>query len=99
MGENPFFSFLILLFFGLLISSAVFYQTVLRTNNRNAGDEVAQIRIDQTGLQGILQTWQEREERFDEAGKVRVRNIFVPGQASEEVISPEEEGTSSEEEG
>lgn len=92
MGEKPFFGFLILLFLALSISSIVFYKTVLDVRNADGEDEVVQIRIDQRTFQGILQTWEERGEKFNEAGNVRVRNIFAPEQVGEELTLPEEEG-------
>ena len=84
MGEKPFFGFLILLFLALSISSIVFYRTVLDVRTMDGEGEIEQIRIDQRTFQGILQTWQEREEKFNEAGNVRVRNIFAPEQTSKE---------------
>ena len=90
MGEKPFFGFLILLFLALSISSIVLYRTVLDVRIMDGEGEVMQIRIDQRTFQGILQTWQERGEKFNEAGNVRVRNIFVPEeQPSEESTPPE----------
>jgi len=89
MGEKPFFGFLILLFLALSISSIVFYRTVLNARSTDGEDEVVQIRIDQRTFQGILQTWEERGEKFNEAGNVRVRNIFAPEQTSEESTPPE----------
>ena len=92
MGEKPFFGFLILLFLALSISSIVLYRTVLDVRTMDGEGEVMQIRIDQRTFQGILQTWEERGEKFNEAGTVRGRNIFAPQHASEETLLPEDEG-------
>jgi len=92
MGENPFFGFLILLFLALSISSIVFYWTVRDVRDMDGEGEVVQNRIDQRTFQGILQTWQERGVKFNEAGNVRLRNIFAPEQASKETLLPEDEG-------
>ena len=89
MGEKPFFGFLILLFLALSISSIVFYRTVFDMRSTDGEGEVMQIRIDQRTFQGILQAWQERGEKFNEAGNVRVRNIFAPQQVSEELTPAE----------
>ncbi|MBI2098652.1 MAG: hypothetical protein HYT49_03345 [Candidatus Wildermuthbacteria bacterium] len=82
-GEKPFFGFLILLLFALVISAAVFYQYVFLLQNAEAQNEIVQTRFDEQALQQIIQIWQEREQKFNQAGTLQSRNIFVPPQQVE----------------
>ena len=77
MGENPFIGFLVLLCLALLISSTVFYRYVFVARNEDVGGEITQVRLDQQKLQQVIQKWQERAEKFDQAGKVQTRDIFA----------------------
>lgn len=79
MGENPFLGFLTLLFVALLISSMVFYRYVLAVSGTS---EIIQIRFDQRAFQQVIQEWQERKEKVNEAGVIRARNIFIPSYKS-----------------
>lgn len=80
MGENPFKGFLILLCLALLISSLVFYRYVFVARNEDVGDEITQVRLDQQKLQQVIEVWQERAQKFDQAGTTQVRDIFArPG--------------------
>ncbi len=85
MGENPFLGFLALLFFALLVSSGVFYHYVFVAGDADATSEIVQTRFDQRALEQITQTWQKREEKFNQAGKDQTRNIFVPSQKAKEL--------------
>ncbi|HEY4510139.1 MAG TPA: hypothetical protein VJC15_04095 [Candidatus Paceibacterota bacterium] len=76
IGENPFLGFLALLCLALLISSIVFYRYVFVARNEDVGGEITQIRLGQEKLQQVIQTWQERAEKFDQAGTTQVRDIF-----------------------
>ena len=77
-GENPFFSFLVLLLFALFISAVVFYHYVFLPGGKEVESEVVETRFDEPKLQEIIQTWQEQEEKFNQAGMLQVRNIFIP---------------------
>jgi len=77
MGENPFVGFSILLCLALLISSLVFYRYVFLARSEDVGSEITQIRFDQQTLQQVIQAWQERDEKFTEAGTLVIRNIFA----------------------
>ena len=77
MGENPFLGFLFLLVVALLISSFVFYQYVFVARNVDARDNIVTVRLNQQTLQEVIQVWQERVEKFNQAGIVEVRNIFA----------------------
>lgn len=85
MGENPFLGFLVLLSFALLISSIVFYRYVFLERDAGTSSEIVQIRFDQQTLQRVIQTWQEHEEKFNQAGKGLERNIFAPSQENQEL--------------
>ena len=76
LGENPFIGFLILLCLALLISSAVFYRYVFMARSEDVEGEVTQVSLNQEKLQGIIQTWQERTEKFNQAGTIQMRDIF-----------------------
>ncbi len=84
IGENPFLGFLILLSLALLISSFIFYRYVFSVRSGGAEIEIVQTRFDQQAFERVLQIWQERKEKFNEAGVIRARNIFVP-RGSEEL--------------
>jgi len=77
MGENPFRGFFILLCVALLISSLVFWRYVFVARNEDVGGEITQVRLDQQTLQQVIQAWQERTEKFDQAGATQVRDIFA----------------------
>jgi hypothetical protein len=77
IGENPFVGFFILLLVALLISSLVFYRYVFLARSEDVGSEITQIRFDQQTLQQVIQAWQERDEKFTEAGTLVIRNIFA----------------------
>jgi hypothetical protein len=77
LGENPFAGFLILLCLALLISSLVFWRYVFVARNEEVGGEITQVRFDQRKLQQIIQTWEERAEKFDQAGTIQLRDIFA----------------------
>ncbi len=82
-GENPFLGFLVLLIFSLFISGAVFYQYVFLLENAEAENEIVQTRFDERALQQVIQIWQEREQKFDQAGTLQPRDIFVPSQEAQ----------------
>ena len=77
MGENPFVGFLILLCLALLISSLVFYRYVFMARNEDVGSEITRVSLDQQKLQQVIQSWQERAEKFDQAGTIQVKDIFA----------------------
>jgi len=78
MGENAFFGFLLLLFVALVLSSAVFYRYVFLTRNAQVQADLTQVTFQEQTLKHIVETWQERDTRFGQAGKAPVRNIFAP---------------------
>lgn len=84
-GENPFIGFSILLCLALLVSSLVFYRYVFEARNKDVGGEITQVRFDQQKLQQIIQMWEERSEKFDQAGTTQMRDIFArPAEVLEE---------------
>ena len=85
LGENPFIGFSILLCLALLISSLVFWRYVFVPRSEDVVVEITQFGLDQKKLQQVIQSWQEREEKFDQAGSVYIRNIFEPPQAIQEL--------------
>ena len=76
-GENPFRRFSILLCLALLISSLVFWRYVFVPRSEDVVVEITQFGLDQKKLQQVIQKWQERAEKFDQAGKVQTRDIFA----------------------
>ena len=84
MGENPFLGFFILLCLALLISSLVFYRYVFVARNEHVGGEITQVRLEQQKLERLIRAWQERDEKFNQAGTTQMRDIFAPPQEIEE---------------
>ena len=85
LGENPFIGFSILLCLALLISSLVFWRYVFVPRSEDVVVEITQFGLDQKKLQQVIQSWQEREEKFDQAGSVYIRNVFEQPQAIQEL--------------
>ena len=82
IGEHPFLGFLALLFAALLISSGVFYQYVLRP--ADIPEEAAQVRFDNQSFQRVISTWQELEEKFEQANSLKPKDIFAPRRAADD---------------
>ena len=76
LGENPFIGFSILLCLALLISSLVFWRYVFVPRSEDVVVEITQFGLDQKKLQQGIQSWQERAEKFEQAGTTQVRDIF-----------------------
>jgi hypothetical protein len=90
MGENVFFGFLILFFVALILSSGVFYTYVFLARNTDLKIEFTEIKFQEQAFLRVLQVWEERETRFQEAGIQPARNIFEESAFESQKAFPEE---------
>ena len=77
IGENAFASFFIFLLGGVVLSAGVFYRYVYSLQNVDPRP-VSETAFEEQKFEKILETWQDREARFEGASKEVQRNIFAP---------------------
>lgn len=77
IGESPFVGFLFLLCVALFLAGFVFYRYVFIVRNADVGSDIRHVRLDQQKLQQVVQSWNERQEKFNQAESDLVKNIFV----------------------
>jgi len=96
LGEKAFLFFLALLFLALIFSGIVFYRYSFLIQNKKP--EISQsekpIQFKEKIYQDILQIWQEREERFNEAETKQYPDPFKESATTtEESAATEESAT------
>lgn len=77
LGEKAFLIFVILFLLSLIFGSIIFYQKVILTDKKSPEITGSQIQFKEKEYEKVLQTWQEREKKFNEADSRQYPNPFL----------------------
>ena len=91
LGENAFLGFLFLFLVALLLSAGVFYKYVVTVQDVEIDIGIGGTNFHANTFQQVLEEWDSRAKRFEQATGEKHTNIFLPPVVQEELEEESEE--------
>jgi len=77
LAEKPFLTFLVILLFFLILSGSIFYKYSILADKAKPEISEKLLIFDEKTYNDILQIWQERKTKFENADTKEYQNLFL----------------------